>query len=259
MHAVRAGRGEGRWSRNGVRLITVRSIPVVIHPSWVVSVAILATFTAPAIAERLVGGSSTLVVLLVAVLAVFPIGACIVLHELAHALVAKAHGLEVSRIVLFAFGGVSLIAGRAPTPAAEYAIAASGPIVSLILASSLAVLSRIGEPGVVGVTGILGAYAWVNLALALFNLLPGYPMDGGRLLRSVIWRINGDRHRATVWAARVGRGFATLLIASGLFVMLMPLGEGGAPDPGGLWTLVVGLFIFSASMDAQLAEGEPEG
>jgi len=252
---VRADRGQRRWSRDGIQLTSIRGIPIVIHPSWLVSVVVLATFTAPAIAQRLVGDASTPILLMVAVIAVLPIAACIVLHELAHALVARAHGLQVSQIMLFAFGGVSMIAGAAPTPAAEYAIAASGPIVSLILASGLSILARLGDPGVIGVTGILGAYAWVNLALALFNLIPAFPMDGGRLLRSVIWKLNGDRGRATVWAARVGRGFASLLIAAGGFLVLAPLGSQGRPDPGGLWTVIIGLFIFSASLDAERVEG----
>lgn len=252
---MRAGRGERRWARDGVRVISVRGIPITIHPSWIVSVVVLAGFTAPAIADRLVGSASTVALVAVALLAVLPIAACIVLHELAHALVARAHGLQVARIMLFAFGGVSVIGGRAATPGAEYAIAASGPIVSLILASGLAILARLGEPGVVGVTGIFGAYAWVNLALAIFNLIPAFPMDGGRLLRSVIWRLNGDRARATRVAARVGRGFASLLIAAGLYLVLVPLGSGDQPDPGGLWTAIVGTFIFSASLDAERVEG----
>lgn len=252
---MRGLRGE-RWSRRGLRLLSIRRIPIVIHPSWVVSVAVLAGFTAPAIAEQLVGGASSGVFALVTILAVLPISACIVVHELAHALFARAHGLHVSRITLFAIGGVSVIAGAAPTPAAEYAIAASGPIVSLIIASTLAALAGLGDPGVVGVTGVLGAYAWVNFALAVFNLIPAFPMDGGRVLRSVIWQVNGDRARATTWAARVGRALATLLIAGGLSLVLVPLGSAGRPDVGGLWTVVVGLFIFTASLDAERAEGD---
>ncbi len=252
---MRGDRGRRRWSRDGLRLTSISGIPIVIHPSWVVSVAVLASFTAPTIAHRLVGDTSSVTLLVVAIVAVLPIAACIVAHELAHALVARAHGLQVSRIMLFAFGGVSVIAGRAPTPGAEYAIAASGPIVSLILASGFAIVARASEPSVVGITGIAGAYAWVNVALALFNLVPAFPMDGGRLLRSVIWQLNGDRARATRWAARVGRGFAVLLIASGLYLALAPLGTSGRPAPGGLWTTLIGLFIFSASMDAEHAEG----
>lgn len=251
---MRAGRGERRWSRRGFRLISIRRIPIVIHPSWVVSVAVLAGFTAPTIAERLAGDASPAVFVLVAILAVLPISASIVVHELAHALIARAHGLQVSRIMLFAIGGVSMISGNAPTPAAEYAIAASGPIVSLVIASTLSTIGRLGDPGVVGVPGILGAYAWVNLALALFNLMPAFPMDGGRVLRSVIWQLNGDRLRATTWAARIGRGMATLLIAGGLYLVLVPLGQNASPDIAGVWTIVVGLFIFTASLDAERSE-----
>jgi Zn-dependent protease len=255
---VRGDRSNRRWSRDGIQLTRIRGIPIVVHPSWIVSVIVLAGFTAPTIAQRLVGDSSTLVVLSVAVIAVIPIAACIVIHELAHALIARAHGLQVSHIMLFAFGGVSVIAGTAATPAAEYAIAASGPIVSLILASGLAILARMADPASLGITGIFGAYAYVNLALALFNLIPAFPMDGGRLLRSVIWKLNGHRARATSWAARVGRVFAVLLVAGGTLLVLLPVMNGNQPDPGGLWTAVIGMFIYSASRDAENNESEPD-
>jgi Zn-dependent protease len=242
----------------GIRLFNLSGIPLVIHPSWVVSVIILTLFTYPVIAVPLLRGASQPVLLVAAILAVIPVAASIVLHELAHALVARAYGMRCDRITLFAFGGVSQIVGLAKRPQIEYQIAFAGPAISLVFATTLAVIARTLQPAAEGLSGPLGAYAWVNLALAIFNLLPAFPMDGGRILRSILWRLMGARGRATRWAARVARGFATGLIALGVFVLLEPLGRGSSPDAGGLWTVLIGTFLFSAAGVAEQTEGDDE-
>jgi Zn-dependent protease len=225
----------------------------VIHPSWLLSVVVLSAFTYPTVARQLVPDAGMPLALIVAILAVVPIAACIVVHELAHALVARMHGLRVDRIVLFAFGGVSVIAGAAPLPTIEYAIAAAGPILSVVLASSLASLSLV--LGSHAIADVIGVYALVNLALALFNLVPAFPMDGGRVLRSLLWWGTGDRARATRWSARVGKGLAGALVVLGLYLVLAPIGRVGRPDISGVWTSMVGLFIYGAAGDAERVEG----
>lgn len=231
-------------------------IPIVVHPSWLLSLAVLSTITYSAVGASSHGPSPARLTL--ALVAVLPITASIVAHELAHALVARAYRLPVSRITLFAFGGVSHIGGRAPTPAAEYQIAASGPILSLVIASVVAVIARSSEPTAAGLSGLLGTFALVNLVLAIFNLLPAFPMDGGRVLRAILWRLGGSRPRATRWAAAVGRVFALGLVALSLAVLAAPVLEGGGPDPSGIWSGLVGIFLFNAAGAAGRAEGDDD-
>lgn len=234
----------------------ISGVPIDIHISWLLSVAVLSTFTMATIVPLLVPNGTATIRLLVAVVTVLPISACIVAHEAGHAVVAQRFGLEARRITLFAFGGVSSIVGRVPSPRAETAIALAGPAVSVLLASILAWFARASEPNVRGLTGVAGAYALVNLALAIFNLVPAFPMDGGRLMRSVFWWSTKDRRRATRWAAWIGRGLASLLMLFGVYLVLSPLGTIGRPDLSGIWPILIGGFIFASAERAEEAEGD---
>jgi len=173
--------------------------------------------------------------------------ASLLAHELAHAFVARRHGVGVRGIVLWALGGVAKLDGDAPDPGAELRIAAVGPLVSFVvgvLSWALAVgLADLGAARVV-----VAALAWlagINVLLAVFNLLPAYPLDGGRVLRALLWRRRHDRLAATRVAARVGTGIGTTLIAVGLaatfFVPGFPL--------NGIWLALVGWFLRIASRE----------
>lgn len=245
-----------RPPRDGLRIGQVSGIPIIIHPSWVVSLLVLSLYTEPMIARVLFPNEWLATRLIIAMIAVLPIVVSIVAHELAHALVARQEGISTDRITLFAFGGVSQLRGLAKTAGAEYRIAAAGPILSLVVATFLAAIARTQDPVTVGLSGVLGAYAWVNLALAIFNLLPAFPMDGGRVLRALLWRLLGDRDGATRWAALVGRGFALLIVSFGIAVVIGPVVRGGPPDPSGIWTALIGAFLFSAVGVAE--EGEAD-
>ena len=140
-------------------------------------------------------------------------------HELAHAVQARREGLEVDGITLWLLGGVAQLKGEAKTPGAEARIAGVGPLVSLLLGAafglSALVAQHLGLPVLV-----VAAAAWlggINLVLGAFNLLPGAPLDGGRLLRAIVWRWKGDPLRATRVATSIGRGAGMALIAFGLF------------------------------------------
>jgi Zn-dependent protease/predicted transcriptional regulator len=164
-------------------------------------------------------------------------------HELAHAIVARRNGLEVEGITLWLFGGVARLGGEAPNPGAELRIAGVGPLVSIVLGVgflALAVLANAAGAAeiVIGVLGWLGA---INLVLAVFNLIPGAPLDGGRLLRAFLWSRHGDRYRAAVTAARMGRGVGIVLIAIGLFQLLF------TGTFGGLWLALIGWFLIGAA------------
>ena len=164
-------------------------------------------------------------------------------HELAHALVARRSGIEVTSVTLWLFGGVASLAREPATPAADLRVAAAGPATSLALAavfgaSSLAVEATAAPHILASVTGWL---AGVNLMLGLFNLLPGAPLDGGRVLRAILWRVRGDRHNAALVAAGAGIVIGYGLVGLGLAQFLL---VGGI---GGLWLVFIGWFLLSAA------------
>jgi Zn-dependent protease/CBS domain-containing protein len=164
-------------------------------------------------------------------------------HELAHAVVARRNGIEVDGITLWLFGGVAKLNGEPADPGADLRIAGVGPLVSVILAIVFAVvaagLDALGLPGLV--VGVVVWLAVINAVLAVFNLVPAAPLDGGRILRSLLWWRSGDRARAAIGAARSGRVFGWLLIALGVALALFGGGFGG------IWLALIGWFITTAA------------
>ncbi|SCG49526.1 site-2 protease family protein [Micromonospora coxensis] len=164
-------------------------------------------------------------------------------HEVSHAVVAKRNGLQVEGITLWLFGGVAELRGEAPNPGAELRIAGVGPLVSLLLGFFFGgialVLTLAGAEGL-----LLGSLAWlagINVLLAVFNVLPAAPLDGGRLLRAAVWKATGDRTKASVVAARAGWVLGALLIGLGLVQFLVGFGVGG------LWLALIGWFLIGAA------------
>jgi Zn-dependent protease len=164
-------------------------------------------------------------------------------HELAHAVVARRNGVEVDSIVLWLLGGVAQLRSEPSTSGADFRIAVVGPLTSLVLAVGFGavgmVASLLGAEGLP--IGVLAYLAGTNLLLAIFNLLPAAPLDGGRVLRAALWRWRGDRERASVAAARAGQIFGFVLIGLGL---LQVLAAGGI---GGLWLALIGWFLVNAA------------
>ena len=164
-------------------------------------------------------------------------------HEVSHSVVAKRNGIEVGGITLWLFGGVSELKGEAKDPGAELRIAGIGPLVSLLIGfffGAIAVVIALAGGGGL----LLGALSWlagINILLAIFNVLPAAPLDGGRLLRAAVWKATGDRTKASVVAARAGWGLGALLIAFGLWRFL----SGAAL--GGLWLALIGWFLIGAA------------
>ncbi len=166
-------------------------------------------------------------------------------HEVSHAIVAKRNGLEVGGITLWLFGGVAELRGEARTPGAELRIAGVGPLVSLILGLAFGGLAAIAALAGTGDGSLLvGALAWlggINVLLAVFNVLPAAPLDGGRLLRAAVWKWSGDRTKASVVAARAGWVLGILLIVFGLWQFFTGVGFGG------IWLALIGWFLISAA------------
>src|SRR5512132_382378 len=165
--------------------------------------------------------------------------ASIALHELGHSWVARREGIEVDSITLWLFGGVSQLKGRFTSPGAEFRVAISGPLVSIVL-GVLAVLIAIAKlPS--SVDGVAAWLGYINLILAVFNLLPASPLDGGRVLHSVLWRAKGDFNWATRVASEVGQGFAYLFIALGLVMFIFQGSFSGA------WLAFIGWYLLQGA------------
>lgn len=175
-------------------------------------------------------------------------------HELAHAVVARGAGIRVEGITLWLFGGVARLLDEAQDPRTDLRVAGVGPLVSGLLAAAFAILALLaGGLGIEGLAvGVLWWLSLINTALAVFNLVPAAPLDGGRLLRALLWHRHGDRTRAAVTASRAGRAFGIVLIGLGL-AMIVTL-----PGLGGLWFMLIGWFIMTAAgaeeQHAQLQE-----
>ena len=162
----------------------------------------------------------------------------VLVHEISHALVAQRFGVKVRDITLFIFGGAAHLESEAQRPRDEALIAAVGPLSSLVIGVVRAVMSgAIAQPQV---RALVDWLAYINIALAIFNLIPGFPMDGGRILRAILWAVRGDSFRATRTAAAIGRGFGYVLMALGVFTALQG-------NVGGLWTALIGWFLSSAA------------
>ena len=170
--------------------------------------------------------------------------ASILVHELSHAVVAQANGIKVDRIVLWLLGGVAQLRGEPRTPRVDFAVAVVGPLTSVVLGGVFG-LAAVGWLAVVGegLTAATLAYlAAINVLLAVFNLVPAAPLDGGRVLRAALWWVTGDRPRAAVFAARAGRFFGVVLIVFGIAGALL---WGWF---GGLWLALIGFFLVNAAM-----------
>lgn len=177
----------------------------------------------------------------------------LLLHELSHVAAARASGLSVRGVTLFALGGVADSAEEPRDPGSELLIGIVGPITSAALAGAfMAAAALLGRPESAGAAIVKAAFSWlagINLALAAFNLLPAYPMDGGRVLRAAIWRATGSRGRATRMAAAGGQ------IIAGLLVFLGALGFARGGGFGSLWLAFIGLFIYQAAAASAWSAG----
>ena len=173
--------------------------------------------------------------------------ACVTLHELGHALVAKHYKLPISQITLFVFGGVSEIKKEPETPKVEFLMAIAGPLVSIVLGVIMLFITRLGEQQnwPASVTGITGYLMLINFVLAGFNLIPAFPLDGGRVFRSILWGLKHDPAWATKIATRVGYGFGMLLIILGLFGLIT------GNILAGIWLAIIGLFLQRAASSSQ--------
>jgi len=170
----------------------------------------------------------------------------VLLHELSHSVVAEKRGIEVEGITLFIFGGVAQTRMEARTPKDEFLLTAAGPLMSVALGGLFwGLSSAIRSAGLWPTAYVVSSHlGWLNVGLAVFNMIPGFPLDGGRIFRSIVWYVTGDARRATRWASWGGRAFGYLLIGGGAWLFL----QGATMD--GLWSAFIGWFLASAASSA---------
>ncbi|HEX8002686.1 MAG TPA: M50 family metallopeptidase [Mycobacteriales bacterium] len=220
-------------ARRGLPLGRPFGVPVHLAPSWVV-VGVLITYSLAPMFSHPYGPRPGHYVA-AAVAAVLFAGS-VLAHELGHAAVSLRLGIPIRRITLYLFGGVAEMEREPPSAAGEYLVAVAGPLVSMLLAGGTAVVAR-STSDVTNVHRMAAYLALTNAVLAVLNLLPGLPLDGGRVLRAAVWGVTGDRDAGTLAGVRGGQGLALVAFAIGFLRI-------GAGDPYGLFELVVGAFLW---------------
>jgi Zn-dependent protease len=224
--------------RAQLRLGRVAGIEIGLHFSWFI-IAVLITFSLVAHFHELTPQWTNAVIWSAALVTAVLFFVALLLHELAHSVVAKARGLRVRTITLFALGGVSQIESEASDGKSEFLIAIAGPLTSIAIGGAFLAMARLagwpagGEP-TAALPAVLLWLGYINVALAGFNMIPGYSLDGGRVLRAAVWGITGNQARATRVAARVGEAIAVVFILLGLYRFFL-----GA-NFGGLWFAFIG-------------------
>jgi Zn-dependent protease len=239
-----------------IKLLDVAGIRIGVDGTWFFMLFLLIFLLSGSFRSAL--HSSDGVAYLTTVATVLLFFASLVLHELGHAFIARRQGIHVSRIELFLFGGLTEMSRDARTPGEEFKIAAAGPAATFVfvlicLAVDLAIvgphrlLHAAELDGTVQITPVLLSIAWLlpmNILILLFNLVPAYPLDGGRIARALVWRTTGDKLRGTRVAARMGQGFAVLLAGGGLWLLL------SYGSFTGIWLVVISFLLGSSARGA---------
>ncbi len=223
------------------RLGRIAGIEVRIDRSWTV-IALLITYSLYLRFSVIYRELSTAQAVGLAILASVLFFGSVLGHEMAHALVSQARGIRVQDITLFLFGGATRAKVESRGPGDEFVITVVGPLASALLGGIFAIVDVFGRDVLPrSVAGAFGYLAWVNLLLAVFNLVPGFPLDGGRLLRSAVWKATGSLPRATRVAAISGQTVGWLLIAGGVAFLL------NGNLAGGIWFAFIGWFLIQAA------------
>jgi Zn-dependent protease/predicted transcriptional regulator len=228
-------------SLRSVRVGRLSGIPIGIQPLWLVIVALITVSLGTAYYPDRVSDLPPVAAYGLGLLSALLLFASILLHELGHAIVARRHGVEIEEIDLWLLGGVARMSSYPKTAGDELRFALAGPGVTLAIASLFGLIA-IALPASTpqAVTAVVAYQLFVNTAILAFNLLPAFPLDGGRVARALIWRQTEDLLRATTLAASIGRGLGYGMIGLGVFAAL----AGGL---GGLWLALIGVFVIAAA------------
>jgi Zn-dependent protease len=242
--------------QRSLKLMTIGGVRIGVDGTWFLMLFVLIFLLSSSFRTAL--HSSADVAYLTTVATVLLFFGSLIVHELGHAVAAKREGVGVTRIELFLFGGTTHMSREAKTPGEEFRIAAAGPLGTLlVLLVCVAIDMAIVGPGrlvhavrldgTVAITPVLLALSWLvpmNLLILIFNLVPAYPLDGGRIARAIVWRVTGDKLRGTRAASRIGEGFAVLLAGLGLFLTARGVGFTG------IWLLFLAFMIWQSARAA---------
>lgn len=241
--------------RSDYTLFRVRGIPIGVDWSWFLILFLIIWWMSGRYADLLYAGETTAGAYLLAVASALLFFGSILLHELGHAIVALRNGIGISHITLWLFGGVAGLERDSRTAGEEFRIAAAGPAVTLLIAITCFVVGSAGAGSGsftdavalrddAGVDGWVAVLAWlvnINVLLFLFNLLPAFPLDGGRIARAIAWQLTGDRERATGFAATLGQGFGIVFIGIGVYLFFVGI------VISGVWLAFIGFMLFQAA------------
>jgi Zn-dependent protease/CBS domain-containing protein len=236
-----------------IRLVRVFGIPIKLDMSWFIIFALLgwtlATMVFPsAFPADTFPDLTTADFWLMGIVSALLLFVSVLVHELCHCYVARSHGIPIRGITLFIFGGVSELVEEPPNPRAEFMMAGAGPLASIVICLLVGMLAKVvhNAHATVVVYGILWYLSWINGLLAVFNLVPGFPLDGGRLLRALLWKVTGNLREATRIASTVGSIFG--LIFMGLGFLQIFLGHSIEQFISGLWLILIGFFVRNAAL-----------
>ncbi|MEM9274369.1 MAG: site-2 protease family protein [Cyanobacteria bacterium P01_F01_bin.143] len=230
---------------NNIRIGNLFGIPFFINPSWFFVLGLVTLELGYDFARYPeIGGIVPWILGLFGALLLF---ASVVAHELGHSFAAIAQGIQVKSITLFLFGGLATLEKESETPIQSLLVAIAGPLVSVLL-FIVFTLVEVNVPLAPSINGVVALLAYINLVLALFNMIPGLPLDGGNVLKAIVWKITGNPNKGIIFAGRVGQFFGWCAVGIGI------LGVLGISQIGSFWTLLIGWFLLqNAGMAAQSA------
>ncbi|MGL5943262.1 MAG: site-2 protease family protein [Waterburya sp.] len=228
-----------------IRIGNLFGIPFFINPSWFFVLGLVTWSYGSNLTQfPELTGLMPWILGLIAALLLF---SSVLAHELGHSFVAIAQGIPVKSITLFIFGGLATLEKESETPLQAFLVAIAGPLVSVLLFGLFSIMV-VTLPLTAPLTAILSLLAYINLVLALFNMIPGLPLDGGNVLKSIVWKITGNPNKGVIFAGRVGQVIGWIAISTGILSIL------NISQVGSFWTLLIGVFLLqNAGFAAQSA------
>ena len=226
-----------------INLFKLLGFQVRIDFSWIIIAVLIAWSLSTGLFPYQYRGLSTSTYWIMGIIGAVGLFLSIIVHEFSHSLVARKHGIPMKGITLFIFGGMAEMSDEPPSPKAEFMMAVVGPLSSILIAGIFYALYSAGVSAGISrpVNGVVQYLAYINALLAAFNVIPAFPLDGGRVLRSILWGIKGNLRWATRISSWVGSGFGIVLIALGVFSFF------SGNFIGGMWWFLIGIFLYSAA------------
>jgi Zn-dependent protease/predicted transcriptional regulator len=226
-----------------IDLFKLFGFQVRIDPSWIIIAVLVAWSLSTGLFPFQYEGLSTRTYWIMGIVGALGLFLSIIVHEFAHSLVARKYGMPMKGITLFIFGGMAEMSNEPPSPKAEFMMAAVGPVSSIFIAGVFYAMYAAGASAGMSrpVNGVVQYLAFINALLAAFNVIPAFPLDGGRVLRSILWAIKGNLRWATRISSWIGSSFGILLIILGIFTFF------GGNFIGGMWWFLIGMFLHSAA------------